>query len=232
MKKIFTIAFIALLSFFSNASAQKINISAKAGYQINSYSIDKITGTSPTGETITTATAAPVNGLTFGVGGEGIFNKHILLSIEALYERKEFKTTFPTATTNYSQNYISTPIKAGLQFGQKVFGVAYLGATPSFLINSKASGINGEQSKTTKYASSIAIAGLAELGAGYQITNKIAILGTARYNVGLTDAFKSEVRNINGKFSSTAILISIRVTLIKSLHCDNLIRSNQSFTQR
>lgn len=97
--------------------------------------------------------------------------------------------------TKFNYDYVSLPLKAGLNFGSKVYNFASIGMVPSWLVNAKTTGpkfdANGkltgsETTDVTSRVSEFDLAGLVEIGGGYKIQNKYWLFTSATYQHSFT----------------------------------------------
>jgi opacity protein-like surface antigen len=128
-------------------------------------------------------------------------NDKITIGANLLYEQRGFNSIVlysradqfnsVYALTDFEYDYVTLPIKAGyrLNVTQKIYGFGNLGVAPGFLIKTSFKipelfSYNGGEpieANHTEEANRIDLAGLAEIGAGYQITEDILCYVLAKY---------------------------------------------------
>lgn len=195
MKKIF----ITLLVLFSvSVFAQKHFIGAQFGLNLsNVYGTDF----SKNFEYMPSFSA----GFTY----EFQLKNNILLGSGISYERKGFQDeiTFTNEEgmslgvydSKFRYNYLSLPLKAGYQIGQKWTGYIYLGVVPAYLLDAQITGPDfsnegvyeeDENYDITDDVNVFELSGLLELGSVYHLNNKFALFVNASYLMGFTPVYK------------------------------------------
>lgn len=131
-----------------------------------------------------------VRGFTY----EYLLNKHFSLGADLLYDQRGWKIDIPfynefniyviTVTNKEDFTYLSLPLKAGYNFGGQLYGFINLGVIPARLLSCKVTiphenrdELFDNYSNYRKYD----IAGLAELGGGYKIKDKIRLFSSYTY---------------------------------------------------
>jgi len=104
------------------------------------------------------------------------------------------------AAIEYNYDYVSLPVSAGYVIGRTAFGFARIGLIPAFLVNAatKAPNFlsNGEINGTISYnitdrVTHVDLAGLGEIGGGYEIAERWRLSASCRYFRSITNAANS-----------------------------------------
>lgn len=194
MKAILLIFSFTLLSFYSQS--QNHLVGAYVG--LNRFNARPASGFNETTRGIT-----PIMGLSY----QYMINEKFSLGIDAAYDVRRFYNPITFQFTwqdpynaEYRLNYLSMPLKAGYNFGNKIFGFVNLGAVPSYLLSGTATmpelfnrnGVISEQvldlTATTKR---LDISGIAELGGGLKF-DSIWVYTCLAYQPGLMNINNSE----------------------------------------
>jgi hypothetical protein len=142
-------------------------------------------------------------GITGGITYEHYLGQRFSVGAEAVYNQRgyAFSTGTPTGekvTTKYRNNYLSIPVKVGfsnLNKEAKIFSFVKVGAIPSLLLNAKVTtstfDADGRISgATTAYvtdrASKVDLAGLAEIGGGYRVADRLWLTVSLAYQHSFT----------------------------------------------
>lgn len=148
-------------------------------------------------------------GVTGGITYEYFLRQRFSVGAEAVYHQRGFtiSTEVPVgekATTDYRYNYLSIPIKAGftnLKGGNKVFTFVKAGIVPSLLLNAKTktptfddgNRISGTKTvNVTDRVSTFDLAGLAEIGGGYHVAERLWLIASFAYQHSLTSISNAE----------------------------------------
>ena len=151
-------------------------------------------------------------GFTAGFNYQYRFNDNITFGADLLYEERGFNSIVfysredqfnsVLALTDFEYQYISMPIKAGYRhhFAEWLYAFGNLGVAPGYLIKTEFkipelfSYNDGDPIKAdhTQEANRIDLAGLAELGAGYQITEDILCYVLAKYQYSILSVSDTE----------------------------------------
>lgn len=134
---------------------------------------------------------------------------NILLGSGLSYERKGFQNEIGFTNdegilmgiydSKVRYNYLSLPLKAGYQIGQKWTGYIYLGVVPAYLIDAQITGPDfsnegvydeDENYDITDEVNVFELSGLLELGSTYRLNSKWAMFINANYLMGLTPIYK------------------------------------------
>lgn len=184
MKKIILTLAVALITTFVNAQLREkgtIEVIPQIGYSSSNYY-----GTS-------VVASDPVDGFTFGVGGDYFFNNRWSLRSGIL-----FQTMGAQAYQIVEKlNYITIPVNANWHFGSTRKWNLNFGPSVGFLTSAKS---NGEDIKELANTTQIGLS----LGIGYKIevSPKISILIDYQGLAGLNDISKSSDTNIKNNFGS------------------------------
>ena len=136
-------------------------------------------------------------------------NKKIHFGIEALYSQKGFKYDIhftdqfgdvieDKLTLDYNYNYLSLPLKAGIEFGDKFSGFTNISFVPSILVRAKThipawrNVIVSDTFDVTEDVTLIDLSGLIEIGFGYRITDDYIIFTSVSCQVGINSFANSE----------------------------------------
>ncbi|MFZ6053217.1 porin family protein [Halocola ammonii] len=151
-------------------------------------------------------------GFTAGFNYQYRLNENITIGADLLYEKRgfnsvvlysredEFNSVY--SLTVFDFHYVTLPIKAGyrLNVTDKLYGFGNLGVAPGYLIKTEFDipelfSYNGGEPITankTEEANRIDLAGLAELGAGYQISDNILCYVLAKYQYSILSVSDTE----------------------------------------
>ena len=97
-------------------------------------------------------------------------------------------------------SYLSIPLKAGYQIGQKWSGFAYLGLVPSYLLKAESMfpGVNASDDDYEERVIDIMeglnkfdLSAMIELGSNYQLNDKLALYISGSYQRGITEVYKN-----------------------------------------
>jgi hypothetical protein len=128
-------------------------------------------------------------GLTAGLTYNFIFKKHFSIGADFIYIQRGFTNdiiytdnlgnTIEKNKTKFNYEYISLPIKTGLNIGNKLYGFTNVGVVPALLVDAtspildtdgKLSG--NEIFNVTNRVSKFDFAGLLEIGSGYKFNGR------------------------------------------------------------
>lgn len=138
-----------------------------------------------------------------------VYDRHsksnLIYGAELLYEQRGFGTeltvmdaqgnvTGELYTTRFRYNYISLPITIGYKIGKRGYGFGNAGVVPAFLVTAKTvvpwfnidSEYTGDTTFTVKTASKFDIAGLAEIGIGYEFGRQLTFGASIRFQHSIT----------------------------------------------
>jgi hypothetical protein len=131
------------------------------------------------------------------------------LGMDAIYETRRFYSPIILLNWNepydisYRLNYLSMPLKAGYNFGNKFYGFVNIGAVPSFLLSGtvtspdlfNSTGVISEQVQDlTASTKRLDVSGLAELGGGLRF-NGIWVYTSFAYQHGLMNINNADDQN-------------------------------------
>lgn len=139
------------------------------------------------------------SGLTY----EYPLNKRFNLGIDFLYFQKGFtndivfidqsgNTAGESVIIEFNYDYLSLPLKGGIEFGEKFSGFANLGIVPSVLVDAKTITPNIEgfteetPHKMTDAVTKFDLGGLVEIGANYNITTDFLLSAAIGYQHSFT----------------------------------------------
>jgi hypothetical protein len=143
-------------------------------------------------------------GFNAGLTYEYFFKNRISIDAEICYTLRGFtKEIIYTSDTGkpigdknniqYNYDYISLPIKSGYTLGKKVFGFAKLGIIPAILINAntifpldQSSKLLNSDIDISDYVTRFDLAGMAELGGGYQFKESFCLFIAISYQNSFT----------------------------------------------
>lgn len=151
-------------------------------------------------------------GVTTGLTYEYLLTKHFSVGADLIYDQRGFThditvfgslgIPFPEkGTIRYNYNYLSLPLKAGLNIGNKLYGFMNIGAVPSLLVKARTMrpifNANGEKTgnetfDATSIVKKLDFAGLAEIGAGYKIDGRFRLYTSFAYQRSFTTITNSE----------------------------------------
>lgn len=175
-------------------------------------------------------------GVTAGLTYEYILTRRFSVGADLIYDQRGFThditvfgslgIPFPEkGTIKYNYNYLSLPLKAGLNIGNKLYGFMNIGVVPSLLVKARATmpifNANGERTGSETFdATSIArkfdFAGLAEIGAGYKIGSRIRLYASFAYQRSFTTITNSEYfPGSKIKHYGMALALGLKYTLPK-----------------
>jgi Outer membrane protein beta-barrel domain len=181
---------LLLCSFYTfTTSGQNHFIGVKGGYGWMNASMNLFTETK----------TQP--GFAAGLTYEFQTKKKISLGAELLYERRGFineilfsdiqgNLTGEKYPTHYRYDYFSLPLKVGYTIGNKFFGFGNIGVCPAILSQAswKLPTFHADMTQRgdtiiyfTEKPSKFNIAGLAEIGCGYKISNHFSIATSFRF---------------------------------------------------
>lgn len=138
-----------------------------------------------------------------GLTYQYFLNERFNLGIDLLYFQRGFTNDIvftdefgnPTgerATTTFDYDYLSIPLKGGIIIGDKFSGFVNLGIIPSILVNAKTTtpaieGIQEEMANNvTDRVDQFDLAGLAEIGANYEINPNFLLSASFGYQHSFT----------------------------------------------
>ena len=209
MKTTILIMSLMLLSFFSQA--QKHLVGAYGG--LNSFNQSSSLAFNETERGI-----SPF----FGLSYQYMIKEKFSLGIDAIYETRKFYSPIILFLWNepyditYRLNYLSVPLKAGYNFGNKFYGFVNIGAVPSFLLSGtvtrpdliNSTGVISELVQDlTPSTNRLDISGLAELGGGLKF-NSIWVYTSFAYQHGLMNINNAEDQN-SPEITLNGVLLSL-----------------------
>ncbi len=134
---------------------------------------------------------------------------NILLGSGLQYERKGFQDgitftndeghVFSEFNSKAKYAYLSLPIKAGYQIGQKWTGYFFLGVVPAYLFQAHLTGpdisntLKEKEYDITDEVNAFELSGLLEVGSKYNLNSKWALFVNASYLMGFTPVYKESV---------------------------------------
>ena len=94
--------------------------------------------------------------------------------------------TPPNSSSQFNYDYLSLPVKAGYQLGEKFHGFLNLGVVPSILVDAETIIENMNTGKSESYSQTdrvnkFDLAALLELGAGFKIKERYNFFASAGY---------------------------------------------------
>lgn len=122
-------------------------------------------------------------------------------------------------TSDYNNNYLSIPLKAGFSIGDSFYGFVNLGFVPSLLINAKITvptidNLEGETFNNTESQAKFGLASIIELGAGYKFNGKYVLCTSFGYQYSFTTMAKSGIkRNIINRLYGMTFSIGVKYNL-------------------
>jgi hypothetical protein len=151
-------------------------------------------------------------GVTAGLTYEYLLNKYFSVGADLIYSQKGFTSDLLFAnqawpgglqseTIQFSYDYLSLPVKAGFNVGNKLYGFMNIGVVPSLLVNARTIrpliNANGEKTGSSVFnATSVArkfdFAGLAEIGGGYKIKNRFWVFASFTFESSFTTITNSD----------------------------------------
>ena len=151
-------------------------------------------------------------GLTAGLTYEFLFKKHFSIGTELIYNQRGFTNGIlltdnfgnPTGEkhiTKFNYDYVSLPIKAGLNFGTKLYGFTNIAVIPSLLIDAKTikpifypdGYVFGNKTiDVTNRVSKFDFAGLIEIGGGYKFKGRYWLFTSFSYQHSFTTITNSD----------------------------------------
>lgn len=151
-------------------------------------------------------------GLTAGLTYEFLIKKHFSIGADLIYNQRGFSNDIvftdnlgnPTGeifimTFNY--DYVSLPIKTGLNIGTKFYGFTNIGVIPSLLVDAKTTipvfdtvgKLSGKETfDVTNRASKFDFAGLVEIGGGYKFSGRYWLFTSFSYQYSFTTISNSD----------------------------------------
>jgi len=140
-------------------------------------------------------------GLNFCFTYEHLSKKYFSIGTEIVYNQKGFRTDNnftddkgnpigKKSTTKFNYDYITVPIKVGLNYGNKLYGFTNIAIAASKLIdaktivpviNSDLEVIGTQTSNLTKYVRKFDIGGNVEFGIGLKFRNKFRVFTSFAY---------------------------------------------------
>lgn len=175
-------------------------------------------------------------GLTAGLTYEYLFNKHFSIGADLIYNQRGFNNDIiftdnlgnPTGekhTTKFNYDYISLPIKSGLNIGNKLYGFTNIGVIPSLLVAAKtttptfdADGklTGNETFDVTNRVSKFDFAGLIEIGGGYKFKGRYWLFTSFSYQHSFTTITNSDYfANSKIRHNGMALTIGLKCALTK-----------------
>ena len=167
-------------------------------------------------------------GLFAGLTYEYLFNKHFLIGADLIYNQRGFTNDIvftdnlgnPTGekyTAKFNYDYVSLPIKAGFNIGNKIYGFTNIGVVPSLLVDAKTISptfntvgkVTGNETiDVTSRVTKFDFAGLAEIGGGYKFKNRYWLFTSVAYQYSFTAITNSEYFS-NSKIRHNGMTLSI-----------------------
>lgn len=124
---------------------------------------------------------------------------------------EEMKSTLPYTQyeEEYTYQYFTFPMKIQYTYGEKVYGFAAAGIMPSFLTESNYTIQDNADIKATNTGSlaAFSLGALGDLGAGYRISETLALNARIRYSM------RGEEENYDFDFKTYHFLIGLRYSL-------------------
>ncbi|MEX2594887.1 MAG: porin family protein [Anditalea sp.] len=163
-------------------------------------------------------------GVSGGITYEYFVKKDFSIGADVIYNQRGFTDNFenPTGekiTINRNYDYLSVPVKTGFyDVGNKLFGFAKIGLIPSLLIDAKTTvptiGIEGritgtETTDVTNIVSKFDLAGLAEIGGGYKMVDRLWLTASFIYHHSLTSMTSTEYFGNNNKIRHNGMNLNI-----------------------
>ncbi|HNP19712.1 MAG TPA: porin family protein [Fulvivirga sp.] len=169
-------------------------------------------------------------GLYTGLSYRYLSKKHFTAGAELIYNQRGFRSDILTADefgnpsdenykSKFNYNYLSLPIKAGVNIGNKSYGFANFGIVPSLLIKANIIGpdfdsngdyIGEETFNVTDRVSKFDFAGLVEIGGGYKFEEGYSLFTSIAYQYSFTSITNSEYF-ANSKVTHYGIALTIGV---------------------
>lgn len=132
-------------------------------------------------------------------------------------------TEYERYTADFEYNYLSLPISAGFNFGNKLYGFVEIAAVPSFLLdanyifpafNSKGELIGEEVIDAGTDVNTFDFAGKGEFGLGYKIKQKFYLYASFAYQQSITTTYESQYfMSDDMKHYGTAMSIGLKYIL-------------------
>jgi hypothetical protein len=126
-------------------------------------------------------------------------------------------------TSEFNYNYIALPVKAGYTLGAKLYGFGNVGVIPSMLIKAETISpkIDGngvvtshETFDITDQVNKIDIAGLVQIGAGFNFHKNIGLFSTLGYQRSITTFTSSEYfTNYNIRHNVVSLCLGVKSKL-------------------
>lgn len=175
-------------------------------------------------------------GIYTGLTYDYLLKKHFSVSADLIYNQRGFTNDIiftddlgnPTGekyTTKFNYDYVSLPIKTGLNLGNKFYGYTNIGVIPSLLINAKTISptfnvdgkVTGNETfdmtnKVTKFD----FACLAEIGGGYKFKNRYWLYTSLAYQYSFTTITNSKYfANSTIRHYGISLTIGLKYALTK-----------------
>lgn len=169
------------------------------------------------------------NGLSLGLNYEYVIKSLFSIGTGLTYNQRGFKDKVTivdqnqnfVGESNYKSNfdYMSVPVKVGVIFGRKFFGIAKIGVVSSILTSGKIVmpniNTNGETDGDNSVDISnkikkLDISALGEIGAGYKLSDKYWLSLSFEYQQGLTSFSTSEFIQGSVKHKVTIFEIGLK----------------------
>ncbi len=149
-------------------------------------------------------------GISGGISYEYQFKSKFYLGADLVYNERGYRTTTFLKNDNgsqfgkynspgYSLNYLSVPLKAGINFGEKFYGFVDAGIMPSFILLAntymlilKEESLSYEKIDSREFTPKIDITLFNDVGAGFKINNKNRLFTSVSFQYGFTGVFKNE----------------------------------------
>lgn len=151
-------------------------------------------------------------GLAIGLTYDYLFKKHFSADADIIYNQRGFtddiiftddlgNPTGEKATTKFNYDYITMPLKVGINYGNTVYGFANIGLTPFILVDAKTitpaidfngTTIPGETVNITDRVNKFDIGGLVEIGGGYKFKERYWLFTSFSYQHSFTTITNSD----------------------------------------
>lgn len=175
-------------------------------------------------------------GISSGMTYEYILKKYFTLGADIIYNQRGFinyiiftdQSGNPTGRkepTYFNYDYISIPVKAGFNIGNKIYGFANIGVCPSVLIDAKiklstfdsdANVIGTEIINVTDKVSKFDFSGIAELGGGYKFKDRFWLYTSIGYQHSFTTITNSDYfANSKIKHYGMTLTVGLKYVLTK-----------------
>lgn len=174
-------------------------------------------------------------GLTAGMTYEYFFKKYFSVGADLIYNQRGFTNDLiftdnlgnligEKHSTKFNYDYLSLPIKTGLNIGNKFYGFTNIGVVPSLLVDAKTKTptfdtngkVTGNETLDVTSVSKFDLAGLIEIGCGYKFKKRYWLFTSFSYQHSFTTITNSDYfANSKIKHNGMSLTVGLKFVLTK-----------------